>query len=182
MLRRIFNAYGESDFAEDDVLLQEMIEAAASGGGGDGDGGGDVLDLASFASALSYDIKEYNTKNETFCTTNFDDVMLTQRGYEIEKGQDADLMSRELSLADVESRKSKATFLWKIFTAPAIDSTAGTQRTKSLSTILWVTGKTHSCAICGVRNNRLPFHPHRNWFWPSLSQLSLPTLLTFTNQ
>jgi hypothetical protein len=140
LLRRIFNAYGESDFAEDDVLLEEMIEAAASGGDGDGD----VLDLASFASALTYDITEYNTKNETFCTTNFDDVMLTQRGYEIEKGQDADLMSRELSLADVESRKSKATVLWKVFTAPAIDSTAGTQRTKSLSTILWVTGKTQA--------------------------------------
>jgi hypothetical protein len=142
LLKQIFKAYGETDLMDDDALHEEMIKAAMPSGETDM-----KLDLATFAAALSNDIQDYDLKNEIRNTTNFDDIMLTQGGHEFVKGQEMEL-SRELTLEDVESRRSKATLLLKSFTAPAIDSTAGTYRSKYLMTLLYVTGKSPKGSFC----------------------------------
>jgi hypothetical protein len=142
LLKQIFKAYGETDLMDDDALHEEMIKAAIPTGGTDM-----KLDLATFAAALSYDIQDYDLKNEIRNTTNYDDIMLTHAGHEFVKGHEIEL-SRELTLADVESRRSKAASLSKSFTAPAIDSTAGTYRSKYLITLLYVAGKSPKGSLC----------------------------------
>jgi hypothetical protein len=74
--------------------------------------------------------------------------MLTQAGHEVVKGEEMEL-SGESTLEDVETRRSKEpTSLLKSFTAPNIDSTAGTYRSKFLMTLLYVTGKSPKGSLC----------------------------------
>jgi hypothetical protein len=174
LLKKIFKAYGETDLMDDDALQDEMIEAAIPTRETDM-----KLDLATFAAALSYDIQDYDLKNEIRNTTNFDDIMLTQAGHEIVKQQQMEL-SRDLTLADVESRRSKATLLLKSFTAPAIDSTAGTYRSKYLMTMLYVTGKSQKGSLCvstGLLLNMIAPILLRCQY-SNILQSSLPTLHT----
>ena len=131
MLKKIFKSYGETELAEDDEALQEMVDAVVP------KGTTRVLDIATFADALTYDVKLYDLGGEIRRTTHFEDVMLTSNGREILGGDDLDA-NLGLTLEDIEKRKSLAVALKKKFTAPAIDSVTGSYRSKYLSVFLWV--------------------------------------------
>lgn len=132
LLTKIFRAYGEMDLAEDEALQEQMIAAAGQEQ--------PLLDLATFARVLTYDIEEYDVRNELRCTTNFDDVLLIQAGKDLESKRRFDI-SRELTLEDVKEKKEKAAPMLTEWTAQAIDSTAGNYRNKLLIVMLSSTGK-----------------------------------------
>jgi hypothetical protein len=138
LLAKIFSAYGEMDLAKDEALQEQMIAAAypSSQVGQEQP----ILDLATFARVLTYDIKEYDVKNELRCTTNFDDVLLTQSGKDLGSTVRFDV-SRELTLEVVNEKREKATPILTEWTAQAIDSTAGNYRNKLLMVMLSSTGK-----------------------------------------
>lgn len=68
LLRSIFQYYGERHLLEDDDFIDEMIEVA-SGGAAD-----PVLNAETFANALTYDIRLYDTKSENRFQTHYEDV------------------------------------------------------------------------------------------------------------
>ena len=152
LICKIFTAYGDTDLAEDEDLHHEMIAAAQNGIAAtsfdhDADnesGGGLNLDLKTFAAGLTADIQDYDLNNELRSTTHYDDIMLTRGGRDITRSSQLITATQQsqanLSLAEVKSRKSKSTLLVKRFTAPAIDSTNGNYRSKSLIILLWITG------------------------------------------
>jgi hypothetical protein len=138
LLTKIFRAYGEMHLAEDEVLQEQMIAAACPSSQADGEG--PFLDLATFARVLTHDIEEYDLKNEMRCTTNFDDVLLTQAAKDFGSARRFDA-SRELTLDDVKDKKEKSSPILTEWTAQAIDSTAGNYRNKLLIVMLSSTGK-----------------------------------------
>jgi hypothetical protein len=135
LISKIFQAYGEMDLARDTKLHEEMIQAANPLGEDD-----PTLDLEAFANGLVHDIQEYDIKNEIRCTTNFDDVLLTEATQDISSGREMD-PSRELTVEDVEERKKRSTPILTEWTAQAIDGTAGNVRNKYLSVMLSATGE-----------------------------------------
>ena len=140
LIQRIFAAYGESDLAADHELHQQMIQIAAESSNSRQSDDELLLDLETFGKALTNDIQLYDIKNEARATSNLDDVLLTKGVQKIQKSDEI-FASLELNLEDIEARQSKANQLVKIQTAPAIDYTAGTYRSKHLIIFLYATGK-----------------------------------------
>jgi lipase chaperone LimK len=67
LVRRIFAAYGEVDLAANDALLDEMVKAANV------DQAGGLLDTEVFATALTYDTRLCDLRNEVRLATNLDE-------------------------------------------------------------------------------------------------------------
>lgn len=120
-------------------LLDQMLSVVQKAKGGDIDKV-IVLDQSTFSTALTDDIHLYDIRNEGRATTNLDDVLLTDGGKKVQNVCELDA-SRELCEEDIESRASLSTLLTIVPTAPAIDSTAGTYRSKHLIILLWATGE-----------------------------------------
>jgi len=132
-LRDIFTAYGEVGIASNDALLEDMVEAATTNPNGITPSG--KLDLHAFFVALTSDVKLYDTLNEVRSTTNYQDVFEPddERG---RKGDDDDSEAVEDSWSPEENFTTHEVKLR--FTAPSIDITAGTYRSKGLMVFLWV--------------------------------------------
>jgi hypothetical protein len=89
LVRRIFAAYGEVDLAANDALLDEMVKAANV------DQAGGLLDTEVFATALTYDTRLYDLRNEVRLATNLDDVFQEHSAEGITGREDAVLTESE---------------------------------------------------------------------------------------
>jgi hypothetical protein len=127
LLRRIFEAYGEYDLAEDVELHKKMLSDLQTSEKGEV-----MLDLSTFVSALTRDVQLYDILSELRCTTHVSDVLVVN-----ENNVNEVLDAKDTESPAVESPSD----LEKVFTAPAIDSTAGTTRSKHLVIFLWTSGE-----------------------------------------
>lgn len=152
LLQKIFEAYGEEELARDEKLLQSMIvhaqgvdmEADVADKSTTHTGGGapNLFDMDTFAAALTNDVTLFNIHNETRASNVYMDV------FEGEPGRKS-----------IHAKTSKTTEhdlpepmeVTHIYTAPSIDSTAGTYRSKTLLVTLWA--GTLFCYYAFIRPN-----------------------------
>ena len=137
LIQKILLAYGEDDLAADNVLCQEMLDLMA---------GHEVFDAAALAQALTADVQLYNLDNERRYASLYQDIFTfgnnstNEANDENEKalGQDQDDNNNNNNnnnnngAADNDDDDDEIPLLKHTFTAPAIDSTAGTYRSKSM--------------------------------------------------
>jgi hypothetical protein len=135
LLKKILLAYGETELASDDELIGKMIANAVgestSEEKDDENQNASValFDASTFAKALTSDVKLYNVANEVSLSSNHQDVFLAKdktpaSSDDKEQEHISDNKEQEQSLF-VQSIP-----LTLIYTAPAIDTTAGTYRSK----------------------------------------------------
>ena len=134
-LKQMLTIYGETGMAQDDTLIQEMIQVASGGSG-------DVpkeFNAVTFAEGLTKDVELYDIANEVRKSTSVQDVFDDHRdaspttgivghggaagssGEGVELGLDA----RKQPVREMET-------LSHIYTAPAIDIHAGTNRSEGM--------------------------------------------------
>jgi hypothetical protein len=146
LLKQMFTAYGENELAADEALLDEMVKVAESENG--------MLDTDTFATALTYDIRLYDVHNEVRLATSIDDIFLEHQIEGVSGRKDVTLTEMEKQIEGVSGRKDVTLTemeenergslvlteaLVTKYTAPAIDITAGTYRSKGLMVFLWAT-------------------------------------------
>ena len=122
-VRRILTVYGETDMAQDDALIQEMIQAVTATTTTT-----PVFDVAALAEALTHDVQLYDIANETRVSTSFQDVFHNpshDNDNHFIKHVDDDVGDKSKAPA-----ARQADTLIHIYTAPAIDIQAGTYRSK----------------------------------------------------
>ena len=114
LVKKIFRCYGEHEMANNDELVEEMIQAAG--------GSGIPLDASAFARALTNDVKLYDLKWETTKSTVLQDVFGDEDHNEAKKSEtDADPEGKHsVPIEDIK----------RVYTAPSIDITAGTYRSE----------------------------------------------------
>jgi hypothetical protein len=125
----MFTAYGENELAADAALLDEMVKVAEAENG--------MLDTDTFATALTYDIRLYDVHNEVRLATSIDDIFLKHQMDGV-SGRDKDVTLTEME-EDERGSLALTDALVTKYTAPAIDNTAGTYRSKGLMVFLWAT-------------------------------------------
>lgn len=125
----MFTAYGENELAADAALLDEMVKVAEAENG--------MLDTDTFATALTYDIRLYDVHNEVRLATSIDDIFLKHQMDGV-SGRDKDVTLTEME-EDERGSLALTDALVTKYTAPAIDITAGTYRSKGLMVFLWAT-------------------------------------------
>ena len=69
-LKKILQAYGEEELAENEDLIQQMLEQA-----GASNGQRVLLDAKTFLKALTADVQQFDTGNKDKLSTNFDDAL-----------------------------------------------------------------------------------------------------------
>ena len=157
LIKRILAAYGEHSLANNDELISEMLDGAtgkacifdpAKSDQSKEDkeaGHKPMLDVKTFAEALTYDIKLYDIRNEVRDSTNLDDIFVTDETIE-QKEQEMFLASNQAELdkafdegQGLRDRFAVSTKLERKNTLPAIDLTAETYRSKGLIVALWAT-------------------------------------------
>jgi hypothetical protein len=127
LIKTLLQSYGEIDLAANDDLVQDMYSAAHTPSG--------KLDGQAFAQGLTQDVQLYNISNEKRTSTIYDDVCLTknlmqpQEWDEAVEGISSEIASSQRMLGvDLNARR---------YTFSAIDTTAGTYRSKSIVVLLW---------------------------------------------
>jgi hypothetical protein len=113
-----------------------------------------MLDTDTFATALTYDIRLYDVHNEVRLATSIDDIFLEHQIEGVSGRKDVTLTEMEKQIEGVSGRKDVTLTemeenergslvlteaLVTKYTAPAIDITAGTYRSKGLMVFLWAT-------------------------------------------
>lgn len=133
LVRAILTAYGELEFAEDESLIQEMVDAANAEPLHE-------LSVQAFAEGLTNDIRLYDIRNEVLLTTNVDAIFLDHFWEGDEDAANGSNDAEHNAFFVAASAREKLAIgrpLERINTIPAIDLTAGTYRSKSLMVILW---------------------------------------------
>lgn len=131
LIKRLLRSYDEHELAENDEVIEEMLLAASTG---DETSEG-FFDGTMFARALTQDVQMYSLANEVRLSTFHDDVFLTKNKAETEEW---DEQEEGISRAVVMERRKLGEELKKRrFTFSAIDTTAGTYRSKALVVMLW---------------------------------------------
>ena len=137
-IRRILTVYGETDMAQDEDLIQEMIQAATmthtkDKDDDDIDDDKNVFDVSAWAEALTQDVQLYDIANEARVSTSLQDVFhnpnnnnITNINNQVDDDDDDDGKA-----GPPTARQEDA--LIHIYTAPAIDVQAGTYRSKGTS-------------------------------------------------
>lgn len=127
LIRRLLQSYGEMDLAANDDIIEEMLQAASTPSG--------VLDGQAFAQALTKDVQLYNITSEVRMSTIYDDVFLT-KNLEITEDWDEAVegISKEVAM---EQRSLGIELKSRRYTFSAIDTTAGTYRSKGIIVLLW---------------------------------------------
>jgi len=121
-IKRMLRLYGEAEMAEDDNLVQEMIEAAEYSD----------FDVLALANALTKDVELYDVANEARVSTSIEDVF-EKHIVVSEQTKEEDVPVDDKMIADGLVQKPpprEANTLTHIYTAPAIDLQAGTYRSK----------------------------------------------------
>lgn len=117
LLKKILLAYGETELASDDELIGKMIANAV----------GETMsedkddENQTFAKALTSDVKLYNVANEVSLASSYQDVFLTK---------DNTPAPDSSSIGITDDKEQEQSSFVRIYTAPAIDTTAGTYRSK----------------------------------------------------
>ncbi len=157
LVKDILRAYGEIESADNDKLINEMVQAAAaiqpssdtntSTSSENETSSADVhlqLDLNTFARALTYDLQLYDLSNEIRVSSNYDDIFFTHNDkdrivmdddddVDVAGGQDEEAVRCQKKL----ERETLSQPVIHRFTASAIDFAAGTYRSKGLTVLLW---------------------------------------------
>ena len=172
LISRIFLSYGEVELAENYSLVNEMLEVATTPEG--------MMDEEAFTKALTSDVQLYDIENESRLTTNFEDVFGAQptKG-NLSHEQPAEV-DAEVGGSNRETEQNKApttlSTLNRRSTFSAIDTTAGTYRSKMLIVTLWAsfvvtyfafysgpTGIETICEELDNENKTLTFQYGRSW-------------------
>ena len=157
LLKKIFEAYGEYELAEDEEALQDMVDCAChvkeDGTKSQKD---PMFNLKSFARGLTSDVRLYDVYNEIRKTTYYDDVMESDKlGHIINKNNNNsdrknsdgniiedddyekgdDILEQKLKAIKDGSEKFE---LEQLCTGPSMDSATGSYRSKYLNVFLWV--------------------------------------------
>ena len=143
LIQDIFLSYGEVELANDEILLQDMLKAAA---GPDVDTSRCRLDdrefifeIDAFARALTNDVKLYDITNEVRQTTNYFDVFRSHQSthkIDVQPDLERNVPGEHDGRNDAQQVEIRA--VKKKWTASALDMAAGTFRSKLLVVILWV--------------------------------------------
>eukprot|EP00977_Amphora_coffeiformis_P021255 scaffold9085_cov215-Amphora_coffeaeformis.AAC.23 len=159
LLEKIFQAYGEEELAADQDLLIDMIQHATNEtkiNHDDDDDDDDesnkstqestsfssgkllILDVKTFATALTKDVLLFDINNETRPSNAYMDVFddekqTTIMQHEQERSSTSDPDNTTTTFPTLATPSP----VRHIYTAPAIDSTAGTYRSKTLLISLW---------------------------------------------
>ncbi|CAB9504800.1 expressed unknown protein [Seminavis robusta] len=168
LIRRILAAYGEVNLAADSGLVQEMYHAAmgmeeTANNSEDDDeqqqptkndnntpdkntSNPPMLNVLSFAEALTHDVRLYDIRNEARLTTNFDDVYFTDAELKEREeeatthaGSPSELWRVKVDAQSLRDKLAVSEELDRVNTFPAIDITAGTYRSKGLMVMLFST-------------------------------------------
>jgi hypothetical protein len=127
LLKKILLAYGETELASDDELIGKMIaNAVGETMSEDKDEENQtasvtLFDASTFAEALTSDVKLYNVANEVSLASSYQDVFLTK---------DNTPAPDSSSIGITDDKEQEQSSFVRIYTAPAIDTTAGTYRSK----------------------------------------------------
>ena len=149
LIRQIFQAYGETALSENDELVSRMMKQA-----GATNGERVLLDAKTFCQALTSDLQDFNVENKDKLSTNFDDVMNTDKFHltlttetapTVEARSDHTNKSGNtttdstVGIGGVENNdKAAADFeVPTAYTAPHIDNTADTFRSRPLVIFQW---------------------------------------------
>lgn len=132
LLRQIFAAYGEAELAADDDLLRDMVRAAS------GDSDECQLDVDAFARALTSDVLLYDVANEIRHSTSYEDVFIKQQNSKPFRSIGDTEVASAYTTEELQERLALSHDVEKRFTAPSIDVTAGTYRSKTLMVLVWV--------------------------------------------
>ena len=154
LLKKIFEAYGEYELAEDEDALQDMVDCAChvkeDGTKSQKD---PMFNLKSFARGLTSDVRLYDVYNEVRKTTYYDDVMESDKlGHiinrnSVRKNSDGNIIEDDDNKKgdDILKQKLKAIKdgsekfeLEQLYTGPSMDSATGSYRSKYLNVFLWV--------------------------------------------
>ena len=133
LLRCIFQAYGEDGIAQNNDLLQDMVDCCQDE---DEFGqGSNLLDKELFARGLTYDVDALDISNETRKTTSKDDVFLS---YFVPRGRNAEtILGVNLDTTHVKVKQATANDVETVFTFSPIDLAASTYRSKPLMVFLY---------------------------------------------
>ena len=139
LLSDIFTSYGEVDLAQDDELLEEMIEIA-SGDESIGDMEQQLtLDNETFARVLTGDVQQYDISNEYSIQTIYKDVFGDGGADEaLSRVRDTQKRGRRSYVGTLHLVKERAMKKWNWLTS-SIDVVANTYRSPSLLMFLWCT-------------------------------------------
>jgi hypothetical protein len=141
LLKSILTAYGEEDLANNNELIESMLQATD---------GAPFLNAEAFADALTSDVRIYDISNEVRLTTLYEDVFVSQRELELslrrstpradrdveEEAEGGATMNRSMRFEPIAADKEPFTRRWM---APSIDVTADLYRSKMLVVFLWST-------------------------------------------
>lgn len=137
LLRRLFQAYGEDDIANNSQLLQKMIDSCKEGDDDEERGFSVRLDARAFAKGLTHDVEQLDIANEGKMTTNKDDVFLS---YVVPEGRNSEtVLGIDLDATAVHKKLEDASDVETVFTFPSIDVAASTYKSKSLMVFLYAT-------------------------------------------
>lgn len=145
LLKNVLASYGEHELADDEELLQEMIDAATSATRSNTTSTtarNPFLTVDLFARGLTKDVELYDIRNEVRAATNLDDVFLEEneaedafnqriaaaaehevRKVDIEDPSESTFMSIADNVRDLNTVRVK---LKRVNTLPQIDPIAGT--------------------------------------------------------
>lgn len=160
LIVKILSFYGEENLAQNEELIQEMILTASNGCEGA------VLDANTFGHALTADVLKYNIENESKLTSNYSDVFDEELTYPPSEPVSADSNDlsifppikkdnlghdddnddynieesnneKIIPLIDEKNANNFNRSVKRVYTAPQIDYTADTYRSKFFTVLLW---------------------------------------------
>jgi len=143
LIRQIFQAYGEEALCENDDLVRSMLGQA-----GADNGGRVMLDAETFCKVLTADIQEYDIKSKDKLSTNYNDVMTGNDYAESLKETTAHTVGSKSNHTQRQNNITQRTDSTKairedaydvptVYTAPQVDNTADTFRSRPLVIFGW---------------------------------------------
>lgn len=144
LVKQILQAYGEEALAEDDELVEEMLEQA--GKQSRQDRAGLLLNTETFCRALTHDVQQFDIDNKNKISTSFDDVFgngtppqsAEEEQEQTEPTQDVSRFKHYKTITPTAfKRETKIDDISLKYTAAQIDNAADTFRSKALVVFQW---------------------------------------------
>ena len=134
LIKQILQAYGETALCENDELVQQMLDQA-----GASIGERVLLDAKTFSRVLTQDVQAFNVENKDKLSTNFDDAMFgdSKTVEETETHNKSRLERRKSTVPTLLNKKTMLDDIPLIYTAPHLDNTADTFRSRPLVVFQW---------------------------------------------
>ena len=134
LIKQILQAYGETALCKNDELVQQMLDQA-----GASIGERVLLDAKTFSRVLTQDVQAFNVENKDKLSTNFDDAMFgdSKTVEETETHNKSRLERRKSTVPTLLNKKTMLDDIPLIYTAPHLDNTADTFRSRPLVVFQW---------------------------------------------